>query len=221
MPPGNSSAKISWKWRSTCSNVSRKRSRILRSMAATTFCSARRLLSRSSICDAMNSRRLLQRLELLHGDRVDRTEVRDLLAQPVRAVLGRPMRLSSALGRERRLERHAEILDDAAHGLVDLHLELALLDAQVGRPTRSCSSISAWTSRTASCASWIVSRSDSESACSKRARSLSLCGPVLGALLQHHVEVVHRLDALPQQLERVLGLARRHARCPRARAART
>ncbi len=35
-------------------------------------------------------------------------------------------------------------------------------------------SISAWTSCTASCAAWMVSRSDSESACSNRARSLSL-----------------------------------------------
>ena len=35
-----------------------------------------------------------------------------------------------------------------------------------------------------------------------------LDGPVLGALVQHRVEVVDRLDALAQQLERLLGLPR-------------
>ena len=163
--------------------------------------------SRSSICAPMNSRRRPKRLELLHGDRVDRPEVGDLLAQPVGAVLG-DCPVVERFGRERRLERHAEFLDDAAHRLVDLHLELALLDPQVaGRGVLLVDLGLDFPDRVLRAVDRLAQRLGV--GLLEAGAVLELVRPVLGALLQHHVEVVDRLDALAQQLERLLGLAGR------------
>ena len=71
-----------------------------------------------------------QRLELLHRDRVDRPQVADLLAQLVGAILG-DSTVTERLCGKRRLDGHAQFLDDAAHRLVDLDFELTLLDTKV------------------------------------------------------------------------------------------
>ncbi len=118
-------------------------------------------------------------------------------------------RFSIAGERGGQLDRHAEFLDDAADGLVDLDLELTLLDAQVAHRFGELGELRLGG------ADGVLRVVDG------RAQRLGvrlleagavaeLDRPVLGPLVQHRVEVVDRLDALAQQFERDLGLPRPH-----------
>ena len=174
-PPGNRTAKTSWKCASTSSNVSRKRSRILRSMAATTLDSALRLATRSSICVAQEVAALLAATSYsciaigLTGPR---------FASRLRSWWSRSS-VRLAVVERRGLERASRAARRAPRRCAPRLVRPGSRADPSRRGDRSSSlvapSISAWTRRARRPArrGW-SSRSDSESACSKRARSRSL-----------------------------------------------
>ena len=147
----------------------------------------------------------VERVVLLHGDGVDRSEIGQTLAQLVRALDG-----GLAVVERRRfecsLDGHTELLDDASHRGVHLYLKLPVLDAKIARrgELRLHHGL---------CVSHCFLRVVDGRSQRLRIRGFEVrpvaepLGPVLRALLQGVVELVHRLDALAQQFERFRTLA--------------